>query len=727
MDANLIKDVAIKTKIKERQIEEVLKMLDEGNTIPFIARYRKEVTGGLDEEQIQAIHQEWSYSVNLQERKEAVIRLIAEKDMLTPELEKQINDATKLVEVEDLYRPFKEKKKTKATEAIKNGLEPLADWILTFPTEGTIEEEAEKYLNENVKTTKDAIEGAGFIIAERISDNADYRKALREEMYNSGSLVSKAKKEARELDPKGVYDQYYDYSELVKNAPHHRVLAINRAEKQKVVTVKVELDTEIMQDFLEAKIITNNESYVNSYVKEFIADSIKRLIYPSIEREIRSMLTESAEEGAILIFAVNLEKLLLQAPLKDKVVLGVDPAFRTGCKLTVVNELGTVLEKDVIYPHEKFIGEQDYERRIPDAMKTVVQLIKKYNVDIIAIGNGTASRETEAFIAETIKDYKLDVKYAIIDESGASVYSASELARAEFPDYSVEERSAVSIARRLQDPLSELVKIDPKSIGVGQYQHDVNEKKLSDQLDFVVMKAVNSVGVNVNTASVPLLNYVSGIDKTVAKNIVDYREKNGPFKNRQQLLKVPRLGEKAFEQSAGFLRILDGDEPLDMTSIHPESYETAKEIFRQANLGEDAIGKPSTKLWIELMDRRELKEKVNVDSYTFNDILDAIVQPLRDPRDEFDAPQLRGDILKLEDLEIGMELEGTVRNVVDFGAFVDCGLEQDGLVHISEMSTRFVKDPNEFVSVGDIIKVWVLDVNKSKGKISLTMIPPSKR
>lgn len=727
MDMNLIKNVAIKTKIKEKQIEEVLKMLNEGNTIPFIARYRKEITGGLDEEQIQAIHQEWSYSVNLQERKEAVIRLIAEKEMLTPELEKQIKDATKLVEVEDLYRPFKEKRKTKATEAIKNGLEPLANWILTFPTDGSLEEEALKYLNEKVKTVEDAIEGAGFIIAEKISDNAEYRKALRQEMFVNGNLVSKAKKEAEKLDSKGVYDQYYDYTERVKSAAHHRVLAINRAEKQKVITVSVDLDQKIMQDFLEAKVIEKKESFVNEKIKEFIADAIKRLIYPSLEREIRATLTENAEEDAIEIFAINLENLLLQAPLKDKVVLGVDPAFRTGCKLTVVNELGTVLEKNVIYPHEKYIGEVGAEKRIPASQRVVKDLIEKHKVDIIAIGNGTASRETESFIAELIKKHNLDVKYAIIDESGASVYSASELARKEFPDYSVEERSAVSIARRLQDPLSELVKIDPKSIGVGQYQHDVNEKKLSEQLDFVVMKAVNSVGVNVNTASEPLLNYVSGIDKAIAKNIVEQREKKGPFINRKELLKVPRLGEKAFEQSAGFLRILDGDEPLDMTSIHPESYQATKEIIKQANLGEDAIGKPSTRLWIELMDRRDLKGKVDVDSYTLNDILDAIIQPLRDPRDEFAAPQLRGDILTLEDLKPGVELEGTVRNVASFGAFVDCGVEQDGLVHISEMSTRFVKNPNDVVSVGDIIKVWVLDVDKNKGKISLTMIPPSQK
>lgn len=727
MDTNLINDVAKKTNIKVNQIEQVLAMLNEGNTIPFIARYRKEVTGGLNEEQIQAIHQEWSYNVNLQNRKEDVIRLIAEREMLTPELEQQINQATKIVEVEDLYRPFKEKRKTKATEAIKMGLEPLAEWILTFPSEGSIEKEAEKYLTEEVKTISDAIEGAGFIIAEQISDNAEYRKALREEMFKSGRLVSKARKDAKKLDEKGVFDQYYEYEERVKSAPHHRVLAINRAENLKIVNVSVQLDTQIIQDFLEAKVIENRDSIVNEKVKEFIADSIRRLIYPSLEREIRSMLTESAEENAIDIFAINLKNLLLQPPMKDKIVLGVDPAFRTGCKLTVVNEQGTVLAKDVIYPHEKYIGEAGADRRIPESQDTVFKLVQKYKVDIIAIGNGTASRETEAFIAELIRAYGLDVKYAIIDESGASVYSASEVAREEFPKYSVEERSAVSIARRLQDPLSELVKIDPKSIGVGQYQHDVNAKKLSESLDFVVTNAVNQVGVNVNTASESLLNYVSGIDRTTAKNIVKYREKHGPFKNRKELLNVPRLGEKSFEQAAGFLRILDGEERLDMTPIHPESYEVAKEIMKELNLDDESIGKPSTQLILGFMDRREVKDKVSVDDYTFNDIIDAFIQPLRDPRDEFAAPQLRGDILKLEDLQKGMELEGTVRNVAGFGAFVDCGVEQDGLVHISEMSTRFVKDPNEIVSVGDIIKVWVLDVDKEKGKISLTMIPPKKR
>ena len=682
MDNKLVIEVAKNLEVKIGQVEQVLALLNEGNTIPFIARYRKEITGGLDEEQIKDIHREWSYSVNLQKRKEDVIRLIDEKEMLTDELLNQINEATKLVDVEDLYRPYKEKKKTKATEAIKLGLEPLAEWILTFPEEGDLNAEAEKYITEEVKTTKEAIEGAGFIIAERISDNADYRKALREEMFKEGFITSKARKGAAENDPRGIFQQYYDYEEGIAAIAHHRVLAINRAESLKLVNVSIEADRDKIQEFLEAKVIIK-ESIVNSNIRIFIADSIRRLIYPSLEREIRSNLTEQAEEDAIDIFAINLKNLLLQPPMKDKIVLGVDPAFRTGCKLTVVNEQGTVLAKDVIYPHEKYIGEKGYEVRIPQSEKIVLQLIAKHNVDIVAIGNGTASRETEAFIAKLIKENKLPTKYVIVDESGASVYSASELARKEFPDYSVEERSAVSIARRLQDPLSELVKIDPKSIGVGQYQHDVSQKKLSETLDFVVSNAVNQVGVNVNTASESLLNYVSGLDRTMAKNIVKYREKHGNFVNREQLLNVPRIGEKSFEQAAGFLRIIDGNEGLDMTSIHPESYEVARQIMKNYNIAPNIFGKNEVKLIVEFMDRARLRSDLNIDVYTLNDILDAFVQPLRDPRDEFSAPQLRSDILNLEDLKPGMQLEGTVRNVVAFGAFVDCGLEEDGLVHFS--------------------------------------------
>lgn len=726
MDQNIINEVAQSLSIKVSQVEQVLTLLNEGATIPFIARYRKEVTGGLDEEQINDIHKEWSYAVNLQKRKEDVIRLIDEKDMLTDELLAEINKATKLVEVEDLYRPYKEKKKTKATEAIKNGLEPLAQWMMTFPKEPELAVKAIEFLNENVKTAEEAIEGARFIIAEQISDDANYRKALREEMKKSGLIVTKARKDYEKLDEKGLYELYYEHEERVAEIPHHRVLAMNRAENEKVINVNVELDRDIIQSYLESKVIAKNTGVSVEAIKEAIADSIKRLIYPSLEREIRSDLTADAEDQAIEIFAINLKNLLLQPPMKEKVVLGVDPAFRTGCKLCVVNEQGTVLAKDVIYPHEKFIGEKGYEKRIPESQKLVVQMVKKYNVDIIAIGNGTASRETESFIADAIKTFSLDTKYVIVDESGASVYSASELARKEFPDYSVEERSAASIARRLQDPLSELVKIDPKSIGVGQYQHDVSQKKLSEMLEFVVSNVVNAVGVNVNTASESLLNYVSGLTKVTAENIVKYREKNGPFKNRQELLNVPRLGEKAYEQAAGFLRITDGDEPLDMTSIHPESYEIAKQIMAFNNITSDILGQPTLELIIEFMDRRKLRKELEVDNYTLNDILDAFAQPLRDPRDEFDAPILRSDVMSLKDVTIGMELQGTVRNVVAFGAFVDCGLSTDGLVHISKLASRFVKDPNEVVSVGDIVKVWVIGIDEKKEKISLSMVPPRK-
>ncbi len=724
MENNIILEVSKALGIKQDQVVKVLELLDEGNTIPFIARYRKEVTGGLDEEQINEIHKEWSYAANLQKRKEDVIRLIEEKDLMTDELKAEILKATKLVEVEDLYRPFKEKKKTKATEAIKNGLEPLAIWMLTFPNEGTLLEEAAKYLNENVKNEDEAIEGAKFIIAENISDNADFRKALRLEMTNDGLMVSKARKDAAKLDERGLYQNYYEYEEAIKTVPSHRILAMNRAENLKVVNISLEANKDKMQLYLENKVIGKNISFVNEEIKSAIADSLKRLIYPSIEREVRKELTEAAEDKAIELFAINLKNLLLQPPMKEQIVMGVDPAFRTGCKLAVVNEQGTVLYKDVIYPHEKYIGEKDAEKRIPVSQRTVVKAIEDYKVDIIAIGNGTASRETESFIANMLRQYKLPTKYVIVDEAGASVYSASELARKEFPDYSVEERSAVSIARRLQDPLSELVKIDPKSIGVGQYQHDVSQNKLSETLDFVVSNAVNSVGVNVNTASEALLYYVSGLDKRISENLVKYRDKHGPFKNREEILNVPRLGPKSYEQAAGFLRIVGGSENLDMTSIHPESYETAREIIKLSNLTPEMIGSPSVRLFIDFLDREQLRSSVNIDDYTFNDILDALAQPLRDPRDEFSAPKLRSDILNLEDLQEGMELEGTVRNVVQFGAFVDCGLKEDGLVHISKMATRFVKDPNEIVSVGDIVKVWVIGVDKVKGKVSLSMIPP---
>lgn len=724
MDQLLVKEISNTLSIKEKQVEAVLNLLDEGNTIPFIARYRKEVTGGLDEEQINEIHKTWEYGVNLLKRKEDVIRLIEEKGMMTDELRANILKSTKLVEVEDLYRPYKEKKKTKATEAIAMGLEPLAKLILTFPNQIDIKAEASKYINDQVKSIEDAITGAKYIIAEQISDNADYRKALRVEMEVDGLITSKVKKNGEQLDEKHVYEMYYDHVEKVSKVAPHRILAMNRAEDEKILTISIDTDTQAMLKYLGSKILTNSSSPVVPIVEAAIEDALKRLIYPSLEREIRADLTAKAEDQAIEVFAMNLRNLLLQRPMKNKVVLGVDPAYRTGCKLCVVNEQGTVLQKSVIYPHEKYKGEEHIDERVTLSEKVIKQFIAKHNVDIIAIGNGTASRETEAFIAELLKKYNLPTKYVIVSEAGASVYSASELAREEFPDYSVEERSAASIARRLQDPLSELVKIDPKSIGVGQYQHDVSQKKLSESLDFIVSNAVNQVGVNINTASKSLLTYVSGLNKTVSENIVKHRDQNGAFKSREDIKKVPRLGDKAFEQSVGFLRIVGGDEALDMTAIHPESYATAKKIMTKYQITPDQFGKPELKKVIDQINREALRNELSVDKYTLNDILDAFIAPQRDPRDQFDAPVLRNDILHLEDLKPGMMLEGTVRNVVDFGAFVDCGLKEDGLVHISKLSKGFVKHPKDVVAVGDIVKVWVLSVDEKRGKVSLSMIEP---
>lgn len=724
MDQLLVKEISNTLSIKEKQVEAVLNLLDEGNTIPFIARYRKEVTGGLDEEQINEIHKTWEYGVNLLKRKEDVIRLIEEKGMMTDELRANILKSTKLVEVEDLYRPYKEKKKTKAIEAIAMGLEPLAKLILTFPNQIDIKAEASKYINDQVKSIEDAITGAKYIIAEQISDNADYRKALRVEMEVDGLITSKVKKNGEQLDEKHVYEMYYDHVEKVSKVAPHRILAMNRAEDEKILTISIDTDTQAMLKYLGSKILTNSSSPVVPIVEAAIEDALKRLIYPSLEREIRADLTAKAEDQAIEVFAMNLRNLLLQRPMKNKVVLGVDPAYRTGCKLCVVNEQGTVLQKSVIYPHEKYKGEEHIDERVTLSEKVIKQFIAKHNVDIIAIGNGTASRETEAFIAELLKKYNLPTKYVIVSEAGASVYSASELAREEFPDYSVEERSAASIARRLQDPLSELVKIDPKSIGVGQYQHDVSQKKLSESLDFIVSNAVNQVGVNINTASKSLLTYVSGLNKTVSENIVKHRDQNGAFKSREDIKKVPRLGDKAFEQSVGFLRIVGGDEALDMTAIHPESYATAKKIMTKYQITPDQFGKPELKKVIDQINREALRNELSVDKYTLNDILDAFIAPQRDPRDQFDAPVLRNDILHLEDLKPGMMLEGTVRNVVDFGAFVDCGLKEDGLVHISKLSKGFVKHPKDVVAVGDIVKVWVLSVDEKRGKVSLSMIEP---
>src|SRR5690606_18243043 len=662
----------------------------------------------------------YEYSVNLFNRKDDVIRLIDEKGMLTEELKAEILAATKLVEVEDLYRPFKEKKKTKATEAIAKGLEPLADFLLGFPSTDVLVE-AQKFVKDDVKDVNEALEGAQFIIAERISDDANFRKALRDYLFNHGLIMSSVKKNGKELDEKKVYESYYDYQEPINKIKPHRVLALNRAENEKIVTVKLDGTKEGMETYLKNKVI-KKPSNADQYLNNAIEDSLKRLIFPSIEREIRAELSDKAEDGAIEVFADNLQKLLLQPPLKGKVILGVDPAFRTGCKLCVVDKNGAVLEKGVIYPHEKTQGGKPDPKDLDDAKLRIKVLVLKHKIELIAIGNGTASRETESFIVNTLKEKGLLIKYVIVSEAGASVYSASDIAREEFPDYSVEERSAASIARRLQDPLAELVKIDPKSIGVGQYQHDVAPKKLNDTLNFVVTQAVNQVGVNVNTASKSLLMYVSGLNKTAAENIVSYRNQVGGFTARWQLMDVPKLGPKAFEQAIGFLRIPEGEEVLDQTSIHPESYEVARKVMKYLNISKDDLGKASLRLWTDNVDREKLAKEVGTDKYTLDDILDAFVAPQRDPRDEYAQPLLKSDVLKIEDLSVGMELEGTVRNVTDFGAFVDIGLKNDGLVHISKLSKGYVKHPKDVVSVGQIVKVYVINIDIDKQKVGLSMV-----
>ncbi|MDA0871996.1 MAG: Tex family protein, partial [Firmicutes bacterium] len=686
--------------------------------IPFISRYRKEVTGGLDEEQIFLIHQTWSYQKNLFERKEDVIRLIDEKGMLTDDLKQSILKAEKLVDVEDFYRPFKEKKKTKATEAIAKGLQGLSNFFMYLSNDDP-KEEAKKYINEDVKTVEEALEGAMHILSEFVSDDPDYRKALRE-MMRDGEIKSTVKKGIE--DERQTYLMYYEYQEKIKNIKPHRVLALNRGESEKILNVKIEADKEAMSKHIESSLIKHTASQSAAYIKLAIEDSIKRLIYPSLEREVRAELSEVAEDQAIEVFAENLNKLLLQPPLKGKMILGIDPAFRTGCKLSVVDQTGNVLTKGVIYPHEKSKGSVAADKDIDQSKTTLFQMIKKYHIELIAIGNGTASRETESFVSELIKEFKLPVNYVIVNEAGASVYSASELAREEFPDFSVEERSAASIARRLQDPLSELVKIDPKSIGVGQYQHDVTPKKLSESLNFVVTQAVNQVGVNLNTASKSLLMYVSGLNKSSAENIVSYRQQIGRFQNRKDILSVPKLGKKTFEQAVGFLRIPDSDEALDMTSIHPESYDKAKSIMKIYGITGEMFGKEEVKVLVKDIDKSRLMRDLNIDMYTLSDILDAFVAPLRDPRDQFAQPILRQDILKLEDLSVGMELEGTVRNVVDFGAFIDIGLKEDGLCHISKLAKRFIKHPKDVVAVGDIVKVYVINIDLNRGKVGLSMV-----
>ncbi len=693
----------------------VIGLIEEGNTVPFIARYRKEWTGNLDEVAIRDIVEKWEYINSLEERKQEVIRLIAEQGKLTEDLKRKIEKASKLQELEDIYRPYRQKRRTKATEAKEKGLEPLAQSLLTFSKE-PIDTLAASYVNKEkeVHTIEDALQGAKDIIAEFVSDDPAIRNLIRFETQKKGKLKSTVKDET--LDEKKVYELYYDFEEPIQKMVSHRTLAINRGEKEKILKVSLVLPEKEVIAKIERKVIQYHTGSSVPLVKEAIEDGYKRLIAPSIERELRKQLTEEAEEQAIVIFAMNLKHLLLQPPLKGKMVLGVDPAFRTGCKLAVVDETGKFLKKTVIYPHPPVNKKQE-------AAQSFLSLLKEFPIEMIAIGNGTASRETEQFVSDVLKEQKKEIYYCIVNEAGASVYSASDVAREEFPDLQVEERSAISIARRLQDPLAELVKIDPKSVGIGQYQHDVSQKRLGESLSFVVETVVNQVGVNVNTASVALLQYVSGLTKTVAQNIVKYREENGKFMNRKQLKKIPRLGAKTYEQCIGFLRITDGVEPLDRTAIHPESYHIAQQILGKIHLDTDKLGMDELKEAVNKTSFDELVESEVIGSLTLKDILDALVQPERDPRDEVAKPLLRTDILQLEDLTAGMELEGTVRNVVDFGAFVDIGLKNDGLVHLSKMSERYVRHPSEIVHVGDIVRVWVESIDVSRQRVSLSMVP----
>ena len=731
----LLQQIAKAQNVRISQILAVLALIEQGGTVPFIARYRKEVTGNLDEEQIRAIYNEWEYGQKLAQRKEDVMRLIEEKGKLTEEIKQAIINADKLAVIEDIYRPFKEKKKTRATEAKRRGLEGLAEYLLSFPLEGDLEEEAAKYVTVDpteeqkkeglvVKNTEEALQGARDIIAEMVSDEPKYRTWIRDYFNKEAELTTKVKDET--LDEKGVYEMYYDYSEPLKSIKLHRILAINRAENEKVLKVSITENRPFVLGYLYNDRITEQNSITTEQVRIAIDDAYDRLIKPSIEREVRSDFKDKAEENAIHIFGENLRNYLLTPPMKGKIVLGVDPAFRTGCKLAVVDETGKLLAKSVMYPHQKNKQEVVPEARYQHAINTFLTLIREFHVQMVAIGNGTASRETEAFVSKCIKMLEEPIPYVIVSEAGASVYSASDLAREEFPDFEVEERSAVSIARRLQDPLAELVKIDPKAIGVGQYQHDVTQSKLASSLKDVVETAVNQVGVNINTASPSLLQYVAGLNAGTAKKIVAHRDENGKFKSREDI-KVKGVGPKVMEQAIGFLRVVDGTEPLDVTSIHPESYDVANQILEKLGFTKYDLGKPELIEAIKNTDKAKLQKELSVGEYTLNDILDAFCQPTRDPRDEVAAPILRSDAISLEDLKPGMELQGTVRNVVDFGAFVDCGVHDDGLVHVSKMSRNYIKHPLEAVSVGQIVKVWVLDVDVKKGRLQLTMLDPNAK
>lgn len=709
MNEQIIKDIANNLNIKVFQVENTLKLLEEGSTIPFIARYRKEATSGLDEKKIKEISDVYKYQVNLLKRKEDVIRLIDEKNLLTEDLKNKIMACTKLVDIEDLYRPYKEKKKTKATDAINNGLEGLAKIIMSFPNK-SLEEIINNYTSCKVTTYNEKYEGVMYIIAEWISDNANYRKYIRNYIFNNGFIVSKVKKDGK--DEYKTYEMYYDYNERIKYIKSHRVLALNRGEEEKVLNVKLTTDDDKIISYLENKIIKYDYP-CSKLVKDAIKDSYKRLIFPSIEREIRSDLTILANKVAIDNFSSNVSNLLLTPPMKEIRVLGFDPAFRTGCKLAVLDKNGSVLSIDKIYPHEP-------HNKVKESEIKIVELVNKYNIDVIAIGNGTASRESEKFIANTIKNNSLNCKYVIVSEAGASVYSASDLAIKEFPNLDVAERSAISIGRRLQDPLSELVKIDPKSIGVGLYQHDLKQKELDEALDFAVGSVVNSVGVNINTASPSLLKYISGLNSKTIASIIKEKERINKFTSRMELKKI--LSDKVFEQSIGFIRINDASNVLDRTKIHPESYEKTYSLLKYLNLSLEDIGTPKIKEVLKNINVESLEKELKIDKWTLEDIISCLKEPLRDPREDYSAPVLKDDILTIDDLKVGMKLQGVVRNVVDFGAFIDIGLHNDGLVHISQITTKYIKHPSEVLTVGDIVDCYVKEIYKDKEKVSLTLI-----
>lgn len=711
MNEQIIKNIATELKVSIEQVKNTLDLLVEGNTVPFIARYRKEATKGLDEEQILFIQKQFDYQNKLVDRKEAVLKLISEQGKLTPELTKEIQDCQKLSQVEDIYRPYAQKKKTRATEAVKKGLQPLADWILSLPIDGDVLIEASKYLSDQVKDVDVALQGARDIIAEVVADNAKQRWHFKDYILGSAQIQTKIKKDAK--DEQRVYEMYYDRLEKINNLADHRIMAIDRAEKEKVLSVSMIYDKDKLITEAYHLLAKNEQAIVLDQLKLATKDGCERLLFPSIEREIRSDLSERAQGKSIEIFSLNLEKLLSQAPLKGRIVLGFDPGFFNGCKLAVIDETGKMLVVDKIFPFSKKGEKEEVSKQ------KLLHLLQKYNVQIVAIGNGTACRESERLVADVIRENQLAVSYAIVSEAGASVWSAQEEARNEFPDLAVEERSAVSIGRRLLDPLAELIKIDPKSIGVGQYQHDLPPKKLAERLSEATMKVVNRTGADLNTASKELLTYISGLNSGIAQEIINYRNTNGRFTNRKQLLKVKKLGPKAYIQSAGFLRIKDGDEPLDQTSIHPESYDLMRKVMHLYGISE--LGQKE----LPKIDHNKLAD-LGIDAYTLKDIQEAIVQPLRDYRDQFDGALLRSDVLSLDDLKVGDKLSGTVRNVVDFGAFVDIGLHEDGLVHSSHMAMQRISHPSEIVSVGDIVTVWVLEIDHTRNRVQLSLLPPDK-